>query len=293
MPTKYIDRKLNKKTVGVIEGSFGAIIKGSAEGYFPKILDTHILFLKFARSILSTIFIYVYSELNEHKIKNIFARDKLKFHGLSILISIRIILFLIAYKYTNLTIASLIFFAHSLYITLLEGHFLKKKVSYRNIFLVFLNLGVFAIIIIESISISDGETFVFGYVIMFISSLFATGEYIIKKAWADELYINEWIFYQNFTPAILMLPLLFFFPPPSFDTFVYILIFGFLVGIVAYSMNFASIKILKISTNRIIAFLEPVTAIFIGIFVFNEPFTALYIVGAIIILMSMFFLDKE
>lgn len=285
---------MEKKTLGTYQIFVSSVIRGVSQGLFPKIIEANSILISFFRILIPTVFIYGYSFLKGDRIKDIFSRNKLIFHGVSVLVSFRVILFLTAYQLSSISVATLIFFASTVYISIFESRVMGISFSVRNFALSILSfLAIGFIILKQDVEVAFSNLEFLGYTLMFVASIVVVFENFIKKTLISRLNNTEWVFYQNFMGSVILLPALFLFPLPDIKNLGLLLLFALLVGVIAYVLSVAAMRKLRLTSHRIIGYVEPIVAIAIGALVFSEPITIGFIVVALIVFASIWLSKKE
>ncbi len=216
-----------------------------------------------------------------------------KMLGASVINAGRIYLYLIAFIYTSIGNAVILFYAWPIFVSMLSVLFLKEKIDKYQIGLLF--LAFFGLILAysnQSFSFEDQD---------FIGMLAAVGAaigyaitVIIYKSESDNYDKNELIFYQNIASVFLFFPLFFQnLPDIAWNHLGMAGIYGFLIGVVVFSLFFYGLKQLKASTASSLMYLEVVSAIILGFVFRNEVLSINMIVGGTLIVFSSFLLTQS
>ncbi len=216
-----------------------------------------------------------------------------KMLGASVINTFRIYLFLISYIYTSIGNAVILFYSWPIFVTLLGVLFLKEKVSKYQWFLILLAfVGLTISYAHKSLSFEDKD---------FVGMLAAVGAsvgyaitVVIFKSEAQNYDKNELIFYQNFASVILFFPFLYInFPVAEWSDIGIATIYGFLIGVVVFSLFFYGLKHLKAATTSSLMYLEVVSTILLGHLVLKESLEPNMIWGGALIVLSSFLLTKS
>ena len=204
----------------------------------------------------------------------------------------RMYLYLIAFIYTSIGNAIILFYTWPIFATILGVFFLKERVSRSQVLLM---LFAFAGLIIaysnKSFSFEDRDFI--GMVSAVISAFGYAITVVLFKSEADNYHRNEIIFYQNFAGVLVFLPIFWMDAPiAEFRDFSVALIYAFVIGIVVFSLFFYALKHLKASTASSIMYLEVVSAILFGYLVLGEKLDLNMIIGGLIIILSSYFITK-
>ena len=109
----------------------------------------------------------------------------------------------------------------------------------------------------------------------------------LKYSW------QETVFYQNLLGAVFFAPIFFFANPlPNAMQVSGAMGYGILVGIIAYGLFFIALKQIKASTASLLAYIEVLSAILIGVVFFEEILSWNLILGGALIIISAILIRK-
>ncbi|MBI5073283.1 DMT family transporter [Candidatus Woesearchaeota archaeon] len=232
--------RLNPYVAVILGATFGA-----TSGVFIKLLQLPPTTMTFFRVFIPTVAVLLYI-LFVKKTKLIRGNWKLML-GASALNAIRMFLYFVAYLYTTLGNAVIMSQTWPIFAAIFGMFFLSEKVTKRTIFLIALAfLGVIIMSLNKEISFANKEFF--GMLVMMISGMiYAITAIIFKKELANYSK-TETIFYQNVVGAVVFLPFIFINKPlPTVMQGMSGTIYGFLVGVIAFTLFFYGMKKLPMS----------------------------------------------
>lgn len=204
----------------------------------------------------------------------------------------RMYLYLIAFIYTSIGNAVILFYTWPIFATILGIFFLKEKVSRKQIalmLLAFIGLGI----AYSNKSFSFEDRDFIGMVSAVIASFGYAITVVLFKSEANNYHRNEIIFYQNFAGVLVFLPIFWTNAPlGEMKDFGFALGYAFVIGIVVFSLFFYGLKYLKASTASSIMYLEVVSAIAFGYLLLGEKLDLNMIIGGLIIILSSYFITR-
>ncbi len=204
----------------------------------------------------------------------------------------RMYLYLIAFIYTSIGNAVVLFYSWPIFTALIGMVYLKEKVSLKHMLLLLTAfLGLVLIYSEKTFSFQDRD---------FIGMIAAVGAalgysitVVIFKSESDNYHRNELIFFQNLVGVFVFIPFLFFnFPTIEIPHLGMAVFYAFLIGVVVFSLFFYGLKHLKASTASSLMYMEVVSAIAIGVIFLGESMSMRMVIGGIMILVSSFSLTQ-
>ncbi|MFO8146710.1 MAG: DMT family transporter [Bacteroidota bacterium] len=205
--------------------------------------------------------------------------------------AIRMYLYLIAFIYTSIGNAVVLFYTYPIFVTAIEILFLKKKIKKAQLF--FLVLAFIGIIITYAGKPFNFESRDFiGMLAAIGASIGYAVTVIIFKTETHNYSQNKMIFYQNIVGAVLFIPFLTVLPTAEIGHIATGVFYGLLIGIVVFKLFFYGLKHLTASTATTLMYLEVVTAILLGHFVLDEKLTWNILVGGGFILTSSIYISR-
>jgi drug/metabolite transporter (DMT)-like permease len=205
--------------------------------------------------------------------------------------AVRMYLFLIAFIYTSIGNAVVLFYTYPIFVTAIEILFLKKNIKKEQLlFLLLAFIGIIITYIGKPFNFESRD---------FIGMLAAIGAsigyavtVIIFKTETHNYSQNKMIFYQNIVGAVLFIPFLIGLPTAEIDHLATGLFYGLLIGIVVFKLFFFGLKYLAASTATTLMYLEVITAVLLGHFILDEKLTWNILVGGALILISSIYISR-
>ncbi|MFQ3674997.1 MAG: DMT family transporter, partial [Endomicrobiia bacterium] len=242
--------------------------------------------------VVPTVILFIYLRFS----KTNFFRGNYKIMLLSsVLNAIRMWFYILAFKYTSIGNSVIILFTWPIFATIFGIIFLKEKVDKKvGLLLAVAFVGIVVVYINKDINFADRDFL--GMFIMLISAVIFSLTTIIFKKESINYSKTEIVFYQNFVGAIIFLPFIFTnYPFPTFKQSFIAILYGILVGVVAFMLFFYSLRRLKISYYSLLNYWEVPCSIIFGIIFFKEMISVNMIIGGILIFTSgiLLVLDKH
>lgn len=278
--------KLNPYLAVILGATFGA-----TSGVFIKMLQLPPTTMTFFRVFVPTVAVLLYI-LFVKKTKLIRGNWKLML-GASALNAIRMFLYFVAYLYTTLGNAVIMSQTWPIFAAIFGMFFLNEKVTKRTIALIALAfVGVIIMTLNKEISLANKE--VVGMFVMMISGLIYAITAIIFKKELTNYSKTETIFYQNVVGAAVFLPFIFINKPlPTLVQGITGTIYGFLVGVIAFTLFFYGMKKLPMSQYSLFSYWEVIATVIFGMIFFGEALTINFIIGGILIVLAGILIRKE
>ena len=207
--------------------------------------------------------------------------------------AVRMYLFLVAFIYTSIGNAVIVFYTWPIFGTLLGATLLKEHITRRQIAL--LGLAFTGIITAYSNQDFSFENQDFIGMTAAISSAFLYAlTVIIFKTETPNYTRNEIIFYQNIVGALVFIPFFIFNEPtPTVKDMTLGISYGLMVGIMAYSFFFFGLKYLEASKASMLTYVEVVSAVLLSYLVLGDVLSWNMIVGGGCIILSTILLRLE
>lgn len=279
---------------GISQVVVASLIRGF-QGFFARITEWvpyHVIPLSFFRLAIPACAVYAYLALRGNRIRNIFTKEKTPLHITSLVTALRLGLFLAGYVYADMSSATVVFFASTIFIVLLEPLFLGERFRAATLWAALLGFaGVVVVFLDQAVSLHN--TGFIGLVFMSASALLVILENFLKKRYVSLVTTTEWVFYQGLISSILFLPSLFFFPLPDPRAFLWILLFAFSIGIVAFMLDISAFRHVRISDLSVTRYIEPTATMMVGFIIFGEAVTAHKIFGALLVFLSVYMVFKQ
>lgn len=271
-----------------LEVIIAAIIWGST-GVFVKYLNLPPTTLTFFRMAVPAVFLSMFFSIKKIKFN---LNNKLMLFASS-LNAFRMFFYFLGFTLTSIGNAVIMLYTWPIFATIFSLLFLKEKVKLRN--LVLLAMAFVGIIIIYSNKeLSFVNKDFIGMSAMLISAAIYAITIVIFKKESNKYSKFETIFYQNLVGAFIFLPFLFINQPfPTVTQSSVAITYAILIGLIAFSLFFSALKKIKASTASFLSYVEVISAMLFGIFLFNEVITLNLIIGGFLIITSTLLLKKN
>lgn len=205
--------------------------------------------------------------------------------------AIRMYLYLLAFIYTSIGNAVVLFYTYPLFVTAIEYLFFKQKLKKAQTwFLILAFIGIVITYLGKPFSFASDD---------FIGMLSAIGAsigyavtVILFKSETPNYSKNQLIFYQNLIGALVFVPFLIGLSEVELPQIGIGILYGLLIGIVVFKLFFYGLKELTAATATTLMYLEVVSAIVLGYFVLDEKLSWNIFAGGSLILISSFYISK-
>ncbi len=267
---------------GLVFAHLAAVLFGMT-GILGALIQMDASLITFGRASLAFISLYLYSRLvgislTQHL--SPFFMGRLLFSG--VLLAIHWVTFFYAVKIGGVAMATLGFASFPAFITLIERFILRDKVNSTAWLLVFIVMfGLFLV----SPELTWQNTNSVGLVWGISSGLSFAGLAVVNRTMGHQLSAISISFWQNLIVAIVTLPTLCFISlSMTGNDGVYLLILGVICTALSHVLFVSSVKYIPARTTGLIISLEPVYAIVVAWWLFNEQPTLKMIIGGILII---------
>ena len=204
----------------------------------------------------------------------------------SFLNAARMYLFFVAFIYASVSNAAIMIYTWPIFASLLGFAVLKEQVSTKKLLLLLLAFCGIVITYSNQEFSFDSKEFI-GMTAGLGSSFIYAISIIIFKSSSHHYSTVELVFFQNLVGAILFLPLFLIAGiVPDVKDWTISIGYAMLMGILVFNMIFYGLKALPASTTSMIMYLEFVSAILLGVFLMDDPFTWNMGLGALCIIVS-------
>lgn len=211
----------------------------------------------------------------------------------SVINTLRIYLFLLAFIYTSIGNAVIILYTWPIMVALIGYLFLDEKMGRYQAFLLFLAFSGI-ILAYSDKPFSFGDSDFVGMLAALGASLFNALTVILFKSESENYHSFEMVFYQNFLGVIVFLPFFIFgFEEARLIDFGLSAFYGLMAGIGVFGLFFYGLKYLKATTASTLMYLEILSAIFFGYWFFDEVLSLNMILGGILIMTSNLLLIRS
>lgn len=212
--------------------------------------------------------------------------------NLSFFSTVRILFFILAYLFTSIGNAVVIFYTYPIFTLLIANRILNEKVNRRQVFLVLLAfLGLIVIYSSKTFSFADRDFL--GMLSALAAAIIFAYVVILMKKMSDDYGRLEILFYQNFIGVGLFLPFfLLEFDQITLTNIGFGISYGLIVGVVVYFFFLIGLKNMKASIASSLMYFEIPSTIFFGWLFLDEALSINFAIGAIMIIISSFFLQR-
>ncbi|MEL7001279.1 MAG: DMT family transporter [Bacteroidota bacterium] len=210
----------------------------------------------------------------------------------SFLNAIRMYLYLVAFIYTSIGNAVIIFYSWPIFVTIMSAITLREKIRWNQVLLLITAFVGLVIAYSDKEFTFEDRDFI-GMLAALLSSLVYAWTVIIFKSESNNYRRNEIIFYQNLAGLVLFLPFFIFqFPKAELIDLQIGFVYSVLVGLVIFNLFFYGLKYLRASAASSIMYIEVVCALIFSYLWFDDPLSINMIIGGSLILISSFFINR-
>lgn len=211
----------------------------------------------------------------------------------SVLNALRMYLFFVAFLYTSIGNAVILFYSWPIFAALFSLILLKERLKKRQFVLLFLAfLGLIIAYSNKEFSFEDKDF------VGMIAALLSAGIYamtvVIFKTETNNFTRNELVFYQNFVGGLVFLPFFVLaYEAFTFNGVALGIIYSALIGMLVFNLFFYGLKHLTATTASALMYIEVVSALIFSYFWMGDFLNTNMIVGGAIILWSSFLLTRD
>jgi drug/metabolite transporter (DMT)-like permease len=204
----------------------------------------------------------------------------------------RLYFYFLAYIFTTVGSAAILFYCFPIFVALMGYFFLGERLSKKQWFFLFLAfVGLIISYSHQSFSFENKDF------IGMSSALLAGAVYastvIIFKSESQNYNSTEIVFYQNIIGLFVFLP--FFvtdYPAISLHDIGICMLYTFLTGFVVFKLFFIGLKYMEASVASSIMYLEIVSAIVLSYFILDERLSVNMIIGGAMIVFSSYMINR-
>lgn len=270
----------SKATYGVVGG---ALIAGTSGVLIKSIDSIDASSIAWFRTAVPTIIVFAWMMLNGVKP---FRGNYQKMMVGALINSLRIYLYLIAFIYTSIGNAVILFYTWPIMVALLGFLFLGEKIGkYQSFLLVLTFLGIVLAYSDKPFSFESRDFL--GMIAALGASLANAVTVVLFKSEAKNYHSLEMIFYQNVLGVFIFLP---FFIIGIGDAAIIDIglgaLFGLIAGIIVFGLFFQGLKYLNAATASTLMYLEVVSAVLFGYLFFSEVLSIYMVLGGLLIMTS-------
>ena len=267
---------------------FAAIIWGSS-GAFVKYLNLTPGVIAFFRLAIPVLFFGAWFVVR---------RERFFENGIKILLiasvinAVRLFFYFIGFLNAPIGNAVIILYTYPVFAVLFSYFFLKEPFPFINVMLLVLAMaGV--VLVFSDKPIHFGNEVFLGMAAMLLSAALNAAMVVIFKHQSPKFSPPQIVFFQNLVGALCFLP--FFIAgidQVTLHKFSVVSLYAVLAGVIGFWMFFYALKRVFASTASFLSYIEVISAVLFGIFLFNEVLTWNEISGGIMIIMASVFLRK-
>lgn len=260
-------------------------------GIFVKYLTLPSGFLVFLRASIGVLFLLPFVIFGKNK----FNLESIKKNLVPLILSgaclgANWVLLFEAYKYTDVSIATLCYYLAPVFIVLLSPLILKERLNLQKVVGIVLALSGM-VLVSGVISGAEGGSLIGVILGIGAALLYATVVFINKRI--KDVSAYDRTITQFAISMIITLPYTLFTETVTkemfnFPAILLILAVGIIHTGVAYVMYFSSLKDVKAHTAAIFSYIDPILALILAFAILGERLGALEIVGAILVLSGAF-----
>lgn len=217
-------------------------------------------------------------------------RFDVKEHGLTIFLSGvfmagNFVCYFYALKWSNVAIGMLALFTFPVMTTLLEPLFFKSKFQVEHLILAgMVLLGIY--FLVPSFDMDNSLTQ--GLLIGLVSAFSWTLRNLLLKSKITSFNSSILMFYQLLVCALILLPVLFVFPTGNIPSQIpYLLFLGLVTTAIGHTLFLHSFNHFSVSTASIMASIQPIFGIIIGMLVLSEIPSGRSMIGGALILLTV------
>ena len=205
--------------------------------------------------------------------------------------AIRLYFYLVAFIYTSIGNAVVLFYVYPLFVTLIETFVYKSPIKKTQIYLIILAFVGIAITYLNKPFSFESDDFI-GMMAALMSAVGYAFFVCIFKRQTPNYNRKQLLFFQNIGGAVLFIPFLFGIHdvvPAQLGIAVF---YALLVGIVVFSLFFFGLKHLNATTATSLMYLEVLSAVILSFLILDEKLTWNTYLGGSLILVSSFFISR-
>lgn len=209
----------------------------------------------------------------------------------SVINAVRTYFFLLAFVYTSVGNAIVLFYVYPLFITIIETTVYKAPISKKQVLFMLLAFGGIAFTYADKEFSFESRDFI-GMLAAILAAVGYAFFVSIFKRQTQDCNRNQLLFYQNLAGAVLFIPFLFGLKDVALTHMGIGVFYGLLIGIVQFGLFFFGLKHLNATTAASLMYLEVLSAVLLSFFILNEQLSWNTYVGGILILISSFYISK-
>ena len=196
-----------------------------------------------------------------------------------------------SYRYTTIATATICYNIAPVFVIILTPFVLKARVPLKK-WLCVMAAFVGIILVSDLISFGAGEAPIVGVLLSLSAALFYSCVTLINKK-ITGISSYDITVVQLLSASVVIAPYAFFVEeirPEMFDpkSIILLILLSVVHTGIAYVLYFSSVRELSSDTVAVFTYIDPIGAVLISVFAFNESMSPLGIVGAVIIFLAVF-----
>ncbi|MEO1053167.1 MAG: EamA family transporter [Bacteroidota bacterium] len=255
----------------------------STSGVLGRTITVPVPLTVLIRCVIGIVFLWIILKLLKTDLKIDFFKHKWFFLFGGILITGHWVTYFYALQYSNVAIGMISLFTFPIITTFLEPLFFKVRISIFNLISSALVITGVVILVPE---FSLGNEVTVGILFGILSALVYSIRNLLNKRYIKIYSGSAIMFYQLVISIVIMLPTLLIYPlEVSTDQMWLLLLLGLFTTALGHTLFLRSLSHFTASTASIIASLQPVYGIILGVILINETVEpAVYIGGSLILI---------
>ena len=206
--------------------------------------------------------------------------------------AIRIYFYLMAFVFTTIGNAVIIFYSYPIFVYIIEMSYLKATIKKEQIGLMLLAfVGLIFTYSDKTIQFENSDFI--GMTAAIIAAIGYSITVILFKSETKNYNNQQIIVYQNLISAFVFIPFLLFLSEVKPEHLAIGVGYGFLIGIVVFKLFFFGLTYLTATTSSSLMYLEVVSAVFLGCFLLDETLNINTIIGGSLIIISSYCITKK
>jgi len=205
--------------------------------------------------------------------------------------AIRLYFYLVAFMYTSIGNAVVLFYVYPLFVTLIETLVYKSPISKIQVYLMILAFIGIGITYLNKPFSFESNDFI-GMLASLLSAVGYASFVCIFKRQTTSYNKKQLLFFQNIGGAVLFAPFLFAMDNVAIPELGIAVFYAALIGLGVFSLFFFGLKYLNPTTATSLMYLEVISAVLLSYFVLGEQLTWNTYLGGSFILMSSFFISR-
>ncbi|MEZ7495752.1 DMT family transporter [Leeuwenhoekiella aequorea] len=205
--------------------------------------------------------------------------------------AIRLYFYLVAFMYTSIGNAVVLFYVYPLFVTLIETLVYKSPISKIQVYLMILAFIGIGITYLNKPFSFESNDFI-GMMASLLSAVGYASFVCIFKRQTTNYNKKQLLFFQNIGGAVLFAPFLFTMENVALSELGIAVFYAALIGLGVFSLFFFGLKYLNPTTATSLMYLEVISAVLLSYFVLGEQLTWNTYLGGSFILVSSFLISR-